>query len=382
MSLDMDVLYRAGETLQGILTYTPRLVSINSQGSLGSMSSCGSLYYEIPSMDPSHVTTWHGSVSKNVSEPFKKNLFLQSLYKDSDEPTTSTNDGTEDKDQELVECLQNGVNFWTDFSKLHYHPKSLYELSGISSGAQECDNYGTGKDVFSEGSCGEEMNDRLRFFVEECGNIQSGYVLEDNLKFRRFSWRWLLPSPDDSSGRVLFVNLQLDSPGIQFIVDDSGIFSSVATDFLENIADDFTKTPVLLYSAKGELSTFLSIEDAKQFHSSAVYAAALHSTSLPFRMRTSGPCINSRYATGAMNIDGLVSMLAGQGRQNMVATLDIAMPAPPLIGAQKQRSFLRSLHSLTPDITKDVEDMHALESINVHGVLHSDCTFAISKALD
>ncbi|KAF5193727.1 plasma membrane, autoregulation-binding site, misato segment II, myosin-like, tubulin/FtsZ protein, partial [Thalictrum thalictroides] len=39
--------------------------------------------------------------------------------------------------------------------------------------------------------------------------------------------------------------------GIQFVVDDSGGFSSVAADFLENIADEYTNTPVMLYSARG-----------------------------------------------------------------------------------------------------------------------------------
>ncbi|KAF5202567.1 misato-like protein [Thalictrum thalictroides] len=57
-SLDTDVLFRAGETQQGTLTYTPRLVSIGLQGSLGSLSSHGSLYNDVTSCDPSHVATW------------------------------------------------------------------------------------------------------------------------------------------------------------------------------------------------------------------------------------------------------------------------------------------------------------------------------------
>lgn len=44
--LNMDVFYRTGHTLQGIDTYTPRLLSINMRGSLGSMSSRGTMYKE------------------------------------------------------------------------------------------------------------------------------------------------------------------------------------------------------------------------------------------------------------------------------------------------------------------------------------------------
>ncbi|XP_058069301.1 uncharacterized protein LOC131218650 isoform X2 [Magnolia sinica] len=393
-SLDMDVLYRAGETQQGILTYTPRLVSIGFQGSLGSQSSGGSLYDEIPSSDPSGVVTWTGNVSRHISEPRKKNLFLESLYEGQGKSTGPGNGiETDDprgqvQDKELVESLENGVQFWTDFSKVHYHPRSLYELNGSWADVHEFDNYGIGRDVLSGGIQGEEMNERLRFFVEECDHIQ----------------------------------------GIQFIVDDSGGFSSVAAEFLENIADEYSNTPVLLYSARGsdsymntisqkksisgalhdavsfatlssfsklivpiglpslstsKASSFLCIDDAKPFHSSAVYAAALHSITLPFRMDLNRPTVDSNYVAGAVDVSGLVHMLADQARQNMVAILDVAMPAPALTGGQRLGSIQGSLCSLTADVAEDVKDVLAVESTVIHGALHSgSCRASISQVKD
>ncbi|KAJ4976505.1 hypothetical protein NE237_001611 [Protea cynaroides] len=393
-SLDMDVFYRAGETQQGILTYTPRLVSIDYQGSLGSLSSCGSLYNEVQSDSP-HVVTWSGSVSRQASEPRTKNLFLQSLYEEQETPSVlgngikKKNDDcrSEIEDKDIVESLENSVQFWTDFSKVHYHPRSLYELNGLWVDAQEFDNYGIGRDVFSDGLRGEEMNEQLRFFVEECDHIQ----------------------------------------GIQVIVDDSGGFSSLASDFLENIADDYTNTPVLLYSARGpgsymkntsqkesisralhdaisfsrlsafcnlivpiglpflsqsKVSNFLRIEDSKPYHCSAVYAAALHSMSLPFRMEQLGPN-EILDVSGVVDFNGVIQMLAGQARQNMVATLDVAMPAPPLTGEQKKQSLQESLHSLTPEVAEDVEDMYAVEHLTIHGALRSGTNRAtISEVQD
>ncbi|XP_042512645.1 protein misato homolog 1 isoform X2 [Macadamia integrifolia] len=376
-SLDMDVFYRAGETPQGILTYTPRLVLVDFQGSLGSLSSGGSLYSEIPS-DP--VVTWTGSVSRHVSEPRKKNLFLQSLYEEEQEtPSMPRNDEDDEhqsemQDKDIVECLENNVQYWTDFSKVHYHPRSLYELNGLWMDVQEFNNYGIGRNVFSEGSRGEEMNEQLRFFMEECDHIQ----------------------------------------GIQFIVDDSGGFSSVASDFLENIADEYTRTPVLLYAARGpgtymnntsrkesisralhdavsfsrlssfcnlivpvglpflsQMSNFLCIDDSKPYHCSAVYAAALHSMSLPFRMEQLGPSEILDDVSGAVDVNGVIQMLAGQARENMVAILDAAMPAPPLTGEQKKQSLQKSLRSLTPEVAEDVEDVQAVEHLTIHGALRS-----------
>ncbi|XP_043689996.1 protein misato homolog 1 isoform X2 [Telopea speciosissima] len=383
-----------GETAQGLPTYTPRLVSIDFQGSLGSLSSCGSLYNEVPS-DPSPVVTWTGSVSRHVSEPRKKNLFLQSLYEEEQEtPSTLRNDikeknderQSEMQDKDIVECLENSVQFWTDYSKVHYHPRSLYELNGLWMDVQEFDNYGIGRNVFSEGLRGEEMNEQLRFFMEECDHIQ----------------------------------------GIQFIVDDSGGFSSVASDFLENIADEYTRTPVLLYAARGpgsylnnisrkesisralndaisfsrlssfcklivpvglpslsQMSNFLCIEDSKPYHCSAVYAAALHSMSLPFRMQQLGTSEILDGVSGAVDVNGVIQMLAGQARENMVTILDAAMPAPSLTGEQKKQSLQESLHSLTPEVAEDVEDMQAVEHLTIHGALRSGANRAtISEVQD
>ncbi|GLT66210.1 hypothetical protein SLA2020_385900 [Shorea laevis] len=371
-NLNMDVLYRTGETQQGTLTYTPRLLSVDFHGSLGSMSSLGTLYND-GSSAPSDVITWTGNVSTHASEPRKKNLFLQSLYQEEN----SINGGKDDSlneipQKDIVDCLDKDVHFWTDFSKVHFHPQSLYELNGLWMDIQEFDNYGIGKDVFSENLRGEEICDRLRFFVEECDRIQ----------------------------------------GFQFMVDDSGGFSAIAADFLENIADEYTNTPVLLYTVCGsgshlnlrsrkqkvvrdlhdavsfsrlasfskmivpiglpflsesKASSFLRIEDDKPYHCSAVYAAALHSASLPFRMEMPGPTADSSDICGAIDVNGIVQMLAGQERQNMVAILDVTMPAPGLTGKEDQQSLLGNLQPLTPEVAEDAEDLQVVESLIVQG---------------
>ncbi|CAB4317843.1 unnamed protein product [Prunus armeniaca] len=380
-SLNMDVLYRSGETHQGTLTYTPRLVSVDLQGSLGSMSSRGTLYDEGSSAS-SNILTWGGNVSTHAAEPHKKNLFLQSLYGEEQENSLTFENGvtggenprTEIHDRDKVESLENGVQYWTDFSKVEYHPQSLYELSGLWVDPQKFDNYGIGRESLSGGLQGEEISERLRFFVEECDHIQ----------------------------------------GFQFIVDDSGGFSPLAVDVLESIADEYTNAPVLLYAVRGpgssvdprsqkqrvsrklhdavsfsrlsslcklivpvglpslsrsKASTFLCINDEKQYHCSAAYASTLHSLSLPFRMEPLGPTADSSYASGAATVNEVVQILSGQTRQNMVAILDAAMPAPSLTGNQVEQTLLRHLQPLTPEIAKDIEDLQSVESISVHGAL-------------
>ncbi|RWW69331.1 hypothetical protein BHE74_00023075 [Ensete ventricosum] len=190
-----------------------------------------------------------GNVSRCIAEPHRKNLFLQSLSAeeheildvsedDSGEVMSSSQRQVQDKDR--IESLETDVTFWTDFSKVQYHPRSLYELHSSWMDIQKFDDYGIAKDVLSGGLQLEEMNERLRFFIEESAE--------------------------------------------------------------------------------------------KPFHSSAVYAASIHSISIPFRMEMPGPAANSTCTSGAMDVGEIVHTLAGQSRQNMVTVLDVAMPPPSLTG--------------------------------------------------
>ena len=111
-------------------------------------------------------------------------MFLQSLQEEEQEKfhkTNGNNSGRHEscsdiQDKDIIESLENEVQHWTDFSKVHYHPQSLYELNGLWADAQLFNNYGIGSNAFSEGLRGEEMNERLRFFIEECDHIQVLYI--------------------------------------------------------------------------------------------------------------------------------------------------------------------------------------------------------------
>ncbi|RYR11038.1 hypothetical protein Ahy_B05g079532 [Arachis hypogaea] len=239
---------------------------------------------------------------------------------------------------------------------------------------EDFNNYGIGKDSFSWALQGEEISDSLRFFVEECDHIQ----------------------------------------GFQFVVDDSRGFSAVAKEFLENIVAKYTNTPILLYAVQGhractslhskkptvledlhddvsfsrllsysklivplglpslsksKVSKFLRIEDEKHYHSSAIYAAALHSINLSFRMDPViySPTTPASSVSGAVDLHGVIQMLSGQERQNLVSVPDVAIPAPNLSGEQNELSLLENLHPLTPQIAEDVEDTQAVECMTVNG---------------
>lgn len=45
-----------------------------------------------------------------------------------------------------------------------------------------------------------------------------------------------------------------------------------------------------------------------------------------------GPTSDASSVSGAVDFHGLIQMLSGQGRQNMVSILDVSMPTPALTG--------------------------------------------------
>ncbi|XP_059066071.1 uncharacterized protein LOC131063724 isoform X2 [Cryptomeria japonica] len=378
----MDILYRVGETHQGIPTYTPRLLAMDSRGSLGAVRASGSLYEETSLSDASSVTTWGGSVARYISELNEKNKFLQSLeeedggnHHDSIKAGNSSSEiGTEDRTR--IQCLENGVQYWTDYCKVQFHPLSLYELQGLWKDITPFDNFGNGREILTGHSQADELSDRLRFFVEECDHIQ----------------------------------------GFQFLVDDSGGFASIAADFVESIADEYAHTPILMHTArdpssytsfrdmrssmtralhdaisfvklssfssltvpvglsslaKSQASRFLCINDSKLFHSSAVYASAFHTATLPFRMGVSGPSSITEVDLGSLDMDTMIRNLSHQSKQHVVACLDAAIPAPSVAGIPNRSVLERSLHSLTPDVVDNSPDMEGVETLVIQGALRS-----------
>lgn len=390
--LDMDVLYRLGETSQGTPTYTPRLLSIDSRGSLGAVRASGSLYEETSLSNASTVLSWGGTVAKYTSQPYEKNEFLQSLEENEDrnqnisgsESSNSQNSSAtqlhgiqnrKQQDRALIECLEKGVEYWTDYSKVQFHPLSLYEIQGLWKDITPFDDYGSGRGIVTESSQAEELSNRLRFFAEECDHMQ----------------------------------------GFQFLVDDSCGFASIAVDFLENLVDEYVRTPVVMYTTrdpssfmkfqdlrssmtrrlhdaisfvklssfngltvpvglssltKSETSRFLFLDDSNLFHSSAVYAATFHTATLPFRIGSSGPSAASEVAIGGLDIEMMIRTLSLQSRQQVVAILDAAIPAPPIAGVPN-RGLLGSLHPLTPNVAEDSPDTKGAENLVIQGALHS-----------
>jgi len=76
----------------------------------------------------------------------------------------------------------------------------------------------------------------------------------------------------------------------------------------------------------------MCVNDSKPFHTSAVYAMALNTITLPFRIEVSGPTATSQEnGVGSSDMGNMVRLVSCS-QQKKVALLEAAVPGPALPG--------------------------------------------------
>ncbi|KAJ1826987.1 mtDNA inheritance, partitioning of the mitochondrial organelle [Coemansia sp. RSA 2599] len=103
------------------------------------------------------------------------------------------------------------IRYWTDFSDLRYHPRTLNSVSGLEFGSSlgEMNTFIEGQRVFEgEDSRDEVLEGRFREFAEECDLIQ----------------------------------------GFQVLADACGGFAGYASAYLQRVREEYPKSPIVLYN--------------------------------------------------------------------------------------------------------------------------------------
>ncbi|KAK1880290.1 Protein misato like 1 [Dissostichus eleginoides] len=136
--IQSDVLFREGQTLGGHVTHTPRLIAMDLKGSLRTLRQEGSLY---DASEEASAVTWEGSLMMHEETPAEKNPFLedldrldrgQTLAEDDlhPQPRRSAAAVSLDVNSQLARLqkayrLEGSVKVWSDFLRLHLHPRSI-----------------------------------------------------------------------------------------------------------------------------------------------------------------------------------------------------------------------------------------------------------------
>lgn len=344
--VDHDVLFREGVTLGGEVTYTPRLIAYDLQCNVGSLCKQGSLYSSHAAGDTASVAWPAELVKRYVSSAADENEFLQDLRREDALATASAAarappDAAVASYRERVYDLDGAVRQWSDYLKVHLHPKTVSTISEYGAQGEGCEPFnvhGYGEQLYGRDKYATEVEDKLHFFTEECDYLQGFQLLCDtNDGFGGFASRAAALLAEEFPRRPAMAYCTLPAASCEPAVADGG---DGGDDGLYRLVNDALSWCALCDS--GACVVPLSLSDdpwlrrrrdaAVQlahvryrpdlaYHTSAVIAAALDTATLPYRIRDDGGRV------GAVALGGLHGVLTEGGRRvgNVAVSLPFAM---------------------------------------------------------
>ncbi|RIA94768.1 tubulin domain-containing protein, partial [Glomus cerebriforme] len=289
-----DTLFRAGVNQRGIETYTPRLLVYDLKGGFGSLKKINRLYEETTG---EFESTWEWRSETHVQTPYPKNEYLQNLEKEEEELiSTEVTENvmeieTEVKDFKLDETVQ----YWSDFNRIYYHPKSINTVMQyqFEDEFMPFDIFSYGKNAFLAHERDlDSFDENFRFFAEECDAIQGFQVFTSIIDgFGGFACSFLERLRDE------YPKTAIESFGI---VENRSWASKEQNTYYKqilNLSLNITQltelsslfnpinTPTANQSNFNAWSSFFHPNLNLPYHTSSIVAAVIETATLPFRSR-------------------------------------------------------------------------------------------------
>ena len=166
--IDHDVFFREGLTLQGNhVTYTPRLVTVDLKGALGSLPEFGDLYHEVggavskTDLSTSATQYWNHNVEVKRDETHKRTKYLQqleakenkSLHGEQKDICNMDDSTCDDSKHDELE-LESEVKLWSDFLRTRFHPKTNVIINDFhhNNSSEPFDIFGYGTNAWNDGT--------------------------------------------------------------------------------------------------------------------------------------------------------------------------------------------------------------------------------------
>lgn len=315
----------------------PRLVSLDLCGSLGGVSFEGD-GRNAPGYTPP-VTSWSGHTVVHRADRIDRSEFVQQLDWEEDAPYDDHHiePGSHPHPIEAAaEKLQQptAVRFWTDFSKVQLHPKSIYQAPGLWQGTATSEGFFGLGSVLQGQQSRDEVADRIRFFAEGCDTLQGFNVMADDLGgWGHVTAELLGELRDDypSSPVLLWATRRPQkADGAQYAAQLQQRHFSEALSYatLAPLVSSFCCVDPLLPKGPGAYLLRPHCLDT-DFGAGAAIAAALDCATLPWRLTQPLALGALGGATGAMSMGSMIQSLQG-GVPSTLTALMVALPPPPL----------------------------------------------------
>ncbi|KAL7918516.1 tubulin domain-containing protein [Trichoderma austrokoningii] len=272
--VDHNIHWRAGVGEDGSDTFLPRTVVYDLKGGFGSLRKMNPLY-DAPSEDVAGASLWHGKPAVHKQDAVSSIDYQKDL--DAGIPPSKKLAATD-------------VRYWSDFSRVYYHPKSLVQLYDyeLHSSIMPFERHAMGAELFSSLDKEDEIVDRdWRPFVEECDQMQGVQVyttLDD--AWGGFAGAYLEALRDEHPKTCIWV-WGLQSPVSTVAMEKRRLrLANTALSLNEVCAQASMVVPLAV--PEGRLPNGVAMDHGSVWNVSALLSTAAESASLPPRRRLDG----------------------------------------------------------------------------------------------
>ncbi|KAK7525857.1 tubulin domain-containing protein [Phyllosticta citriasiana] len=335
-----DVLFRPGVGADGADTFMPRTVIYDLKGAFGSLKKVNALY-ELEEDDDSREILWNNGTTPIKAEPILPSAYTQALDAGADPPPLTSET----------------VRYWSDYSRVYYHPRSLVQLHEyeLQSQLQPFESWGVGEELFRGLDREHDLLDRdLRPFIEECDQLQGLQVLSSvDDAWGGFSARYVERLRDEF-GKLSIWTWALEDDEKQKRDKQRAQLLNRALSLTSLVPVSSTYIPLPTRPSPTHFPSYLTLppSPAHPWHTAALRAAILETATLPSRLRSSSSSSLAAMES-AFNADG--------NRRIVEARMRVA--APRAIAAQ-----LRNRHDArvaNRDKNKTARGEAAIASVDI-----------------
>ncbi|KAI0014135.1 tubulin domain-containing protein [Xylariaceae sp. FL0662B] len=302
--IDHDVHFRPGIGADGSDTFMPRTVIYDLKGGFGTLRKINALY-EIEDTAPTSL--WPGQTVVQRQPPIEASAYQESL----------------DTGQAPPELTTNTVRYWSDFNRVFFHPKSLIQLSeyDLNSTIRPFEKWHMGDELFASLDKEHDLLDRdLRPFVEEADQMQGVQIMTGiDDAWGGFAAKYMERLRDEYGKTPLWV-FGVQEP-LRGLPREKRLLKLVnkARALAEFNPQASLVVPLAL--PESPLSSTVHLDPSSSWHVSALFAAAVESTTLYTRLKTSDLVYSS-------NLGNMTDLLNVFGKQ-AIANLEMSLVETP-----------------------------------------------------